>query len=187
MQSPERRAALDTSVAAIALQIGDERRNIGTAFAVTDHFILTAAHVCDVKRYGDLWLNVRGGQRVYAVRIQQAEDLCLLYAPRHGMEPLEVGSKPSKGDHVWVFGGPMGFEGVLTEGYLGREVYVALGPYSGTRNQISAPSYGGNSGGPVLDDRGNVIGMLVAGHPNYPNVSYSVPIEDIENILRIVK
>ena len=65
---------------------------------------------------------------------------------------------------------------------MGEEVKVTNGiisSNSGFKNditsyQISAPIQPGNSGGPLLDDKGNLVGIINAKHLEAENVSYAV-------------
>jgi S1-C subfamily serine protease len=51
---------------------------------------------------------------------------------------------------------------------------------------VDAATYGGNSGGPVFNMKGEVVGVLVGGFGNYENISYCIPvdlfIDDLDNI-----
>ena len=79
------------------------------------------------------------------------------------------------GEEVFVLGYP------LTQA-LGNEVKLTNGIVSSRTGyqgdiatyQISAPVQPGNSGGPMFDSRGNVIGIVVAGVPGAENVGYAI-------------
>lgn len=52
--------------------------------------------------------------------------------------------------------------------------------------QISAPIQPGNSGGPLFDDYGNVIGIVSAKHNNAENVSYAIKASYLRNLMESV-
>jgi hypothetical protein len=49
---------------------------------------------------------------------------------------------------------------------------------------ISSPSYPGNSGSPVVNKWGNVVGVLFAGNRTQLNDSYMVPFHELKNFLK---
>jgi S1-C subfamily serine protease len=86
------------------------------------------------------------------------------------------------GDPVFVAGSPLGIENFnsVTLGTLSCKQRPLSGPESehygwGVTFQSDASAYPGNSGGPVFNIKGEVIGVLVAGVG--PGLNYSVPIE----------
>lgn len=74
---------------------------------------------------------------------------------------LSFGKNPKQGDHVSVVGHPAGLMWTLTEGIVSygyRNLSMEDGMFPTT--QVSAGIYFGNSGGPLFDDQGNVIGVV---------------------------
>ena len=79
------------------------------------------------------------------------------------------------GEDVFVLGYP------LTQA-LGNEIKLTNGIISSRTGyqgniatyQMSAPVQPGNSGGPMFDNKGNVIGIVVAGVPGAENVGYAI-------------
>ncbi|GJQ28555.1 MAG: hypothetical protein HBSAPP03_04390 [Phycisphaerae bacterium] len=77
-----------------------------------------------------------------------------------------VGERVFKGDRVFAFGSPFGFKFSMSEGIvsgLGRSARTAMG-FAGFSNfiQTDAAVNPGNSGGPLVDVRGRLVGMNVA-------------------------
>lgn len=131
----------------------------GTAFAVSKNRLLTAEHVCDMVGE-DGFLAFKEGGRLISFRILKKDktaDLCLL-GGAHGLKPLKIAKKgPETGDIAATYGSPLGVGDVYTEGRYGPIIDKGWG----VRRQLSLQSCAGNSGGPVLNEDGEVTGVLV--------------------------
>jgi hypothetical protein len=87
--------------------------------------------------------------------------------------------KPQPGQKVFTIGSPEGMNFSISDGIV-----------SGIRNmkgidliQITAPISHGNSGGPVLDQFGALLGVSVGNIPNAQNLNFCIPKQYIETIL----
>ncbi len=163
--------------------------------------ILTANHVLETPAIGSIedieveFLGMKinqGKRRIESVLITATTEngqICLLEPLRMGDNELadvatgevycEAGSaaviatsNPVKGEKVFVVGHPQGIKNtIVTEGYV-----------SGTDEDgflvLSAPAWGGNSGGPVFHD-GKVIGLLVRGSRAYHHITMVTPLEEL--------
>jgi S1-C subfamily serine protease len=102
-------------------------------------------------------------------------DLALLWIPRHHgrgefTQPLAPSTNMVSGENVYVIGHPEGLNFTISSGMVSR--------LDGDTVQISAPVSPGNSGGPVYDDRGNLIGVVTAKMdrsvtPNAENLNFA--------------
>ena len=83
---------------------------------------------------------------------------------------------PVSGDSIMVIGSPMGLEQTVSEGIVSawRDI-----PGKGTVIQISAPVSPGSSGAPVLNTRGEVIGVATFQMLKGQNLNFAVPIKDL--------
>jgi S1-C subfamily serine protease len=139
---------------------------IGAGVVVTaDGLVLTNHHVAQ----GCESLSVIDAERQRAsstvVDEDVANDLALLKVERRfpAAASFRRGEPLQAGESVTVVGFPLasvlGFEPNVTFGYI-----TATGGLRGdsTRFQISAPIHKGNSGGPILDQSGQVIGIVTA-------------------------
>ena len=137
----------------------------GTGFMVADGKLLTNRHViasCDrvVARDG-------AGTRLPA-RVQASDrnrDLALLTLPARAGPPLTFRDAPPvrRGEAVITYGFPL--SGLLSSGpsLTTGNVSALAGLRDNPKNfQISAAVQPGNSGGPLFDSRGNVIGVVVS-------------------------
>jgi S1-C subfamily serine protease len=138
----------------------------GTGFYVNSHgYLLTNWHVVDgcksiTARQFD---GVLGNAKIVAS--DELNDLAVIQVgfPVKNFAVFNSGAKYRQGDQVIVYGfplaGALSATGNLTIGHLS----ALSGLNNDTRYlQISAPVQSGNSGGPLADDSGNVIGVITS-------------------------
>lgn len=119
--------------------------------------------------------------------------------PVDGLFPMRraTGVQPQQGDRVYAFGSPFGFKFSMSEGIisgLGRDPMTAR-EFGGFTNfiQTDAAVNPGNSGGPLVDIRGRIIGMNVAiatGRDSQgttegqsAGISFAIPLGTIESVV----
>ena len=91
---------------------------------------------------------------------------------------LATNSSVRPGSQVYMFGSPFGLEGTITPGLAsGRRVIDGR-----TYIQISGPIGAGNSGGPVTDETGAVLGIAVASLEADNNISFAIPASAISDL-----
>ena len=138
-------------------------KTLGTGFFVAkDGKALTNAHVVD--RCHEVFVGFDGQQATARVVARDNEnDLALLATDLHPASAANWRLSIMQGEDIVVFGFPLA--GVLATG--GNVVAGNVTALAGLRNdsrflQISAPVQPGNSGGPLFDRNGNVVGIVVA-------------------------
>jgi putative serine protease PepD len=113
-------------------------------------------------------------------------------APASLLEPLQLGDSGglSVGDGVVAIGSPFGLEGTVTTGIvsaLGREIDSPNGFTIGNTIQTDAAINHGNSGGPLLDLQGKVIGVtaqIESESGGNDGVGFAVPSSTVRPIAR---
>jgi len=103
-------------------------------------------------------------------------DLALLWIPRDSgqgtfVEPIAKAADVSDGESVFVIGHPEGLRFTLSTGIISRTDSSTI--------QMSAPVSPGNSGGPVFDDKGDLVAIVTSmvdkhGDPNAENLNFAV-------------
>ena len=143
----------------------------GTGFFVSKNLVVTNNHVVHLdEEQKNECRNIKGrlGFEEFELEIVSKEygnDLALLKTEFSNQDIAKIRVRGvRKGEKVFSVGYPLSF--TLGEGAKITEGRVSS--LSGIRNdsstfQISADIAGGNSGGPLLDDKGNVIGVSVSG------------------------
>ena len=163
----------------------EEAPRSGTGFALsTDGFIATNYHVIENSKS----IKIRGIKGDFTnsfiarvIKTDQSTDLAILKIDDPlfhdlGNVPFTiVSSKVDVGEDVFALGYPlmttMGEEIKLTTG-----IVSANSGFQGNSNQyqISVPVQPGNSGGPLFDKNGRIVGIVNARHLNTDNVSYAI-------------
>lgn len=162
----------------------------GTGWSLNDNYIVTNYHVVD----GAKTIKVKGingdkNQSCSAtiVATDKNNDLAILRLNNVSITniPYSVSANLADvGEEVFVLGYPMtdtmGDEIKLTTG-----VVSSLSGFQGdvANYQISVPIQPGNSGGPMFDHNGNVIGIVVAKHNGAELVSYAIKTSYLQNLM----
>jgi len=132
----------------------------GSGFFVTSEgHILTNNHVV----VGCKSLVTRDGEALSIVSQNRNADLAVLKSAIKPSAVASFGKSPRVGDAVMTFGFPL--PGLLaSEGNSTTGIISALSGLGGDINlfQITAPIQPGNSGGPLVDQHGRVVGVIVA-------------------------
>ena len=158
----------------------------GTGIVLTaDGYILTCAHVVDLS---DPVISVEtcDGSAFdgTVVALDRQTDVAVVHIPALGLEPAELGSSGQTlvGETAIALGNPLGpqFSATLTCGILSaRERTVTIDRYVMTLLQFDASVSPGNSGGPLLNSLGQVIGMVNAkvDDDQVEGIGFAIPID----------
>lgn len=164
----------------------------GTGFALKDGYVVTNFHVVDGARTIKLTFYSNDALQEYVgdvVATDDEKDLAIIKindASFKGLGNLPYSVKTQLsdvGEYVFVLGYPMtqilGDEIKLTTGVLSSK-----SGYQGdmANYQISAPVQPGNSGGPLFDAQGNVIGVVCAKVSDAENVGYAIKASYLETL-----
>jgi hypothetical protein len=88
---------------------------------------------------------------------------------------------PEVGESIVVIGSPLGLEGTVSEGIISAipEEREEIGQVMPATLQITAPISEGSSGGPVLDTKGEVVGVAAAYLRKGQDLNFAIPLEQI--------
>jgi S1-C subfamily serine protease len=163
----------------------DKYRSVGTAFAIGGNRYVTAGHVLLLgqgSQFGAPALRDAAGN-VYPVdqilKYSGHEDFAVfsLRTEPKGIRPLSVADHPRLNDPVFAVGNALGEGIVIRDGLYTSDTPEELnGEWKWLR--FSAAASPGNSGGPLVDERGRVVGVVLR-KTQAENLNYALPIERV--------
>lgn len=164
----------------------------GSGFIISDSgYVITNAHVLNGGRYiralnyeSDAWINVE------FIGWDQELDLAVLKIPGSNFDYLEFGDSDNLkvGEKVIALGNPLGLSFSVSEGII--SALNRLGPNNiEAYIQVDTPLNPGNSGGPLVNKRGEVIGINNFKLQNSENLGFAlesnIAVDSINYILEI--
>lgn len=140
---------------------------------LTNNHVIEGASAIDV-----LFANKREKVRAKVIGRDPKTDLALLQVnPKSAQTSLEFGNSDALriGDQVLAIGNPLGFSHTVTSGIISAKGRViGAGPYDNFL-QTDATIHPGNSGGPLLDLKGQVIGINTAVSSEGQGIGFAIP------------
>lgn len=176
-------------------KVEEQYENRGSGFFINENgYFITNAHVVGEAKFVWIYMTALGRQPLYAeiVSISPNQDLALLRLKEVSLQTvrkhlnkvpyLELGDSDNlqSTESVLALGYPMGQHRLKsTTGIIsGREQI-----FDRSLLQITAPLNPGNSGGPVLNAAGNVMGIIIAAMSRVNNIGYAIPINNLKIVL----
>lgn len=156
----------------------------GTGFFIAENVIVTNVHVIGYAEEATVHTE-RGDESV--ARVAHADtrrDVALLVPKRLRKRPLSIErAEPGVGDEVYAIGHPLGLELTVTRGIVSARRVVEGVAYI----QTDAALNPGNSGGPLLDARGAVVGVSTMVRRGGQNLGFALPIGELWTALEEVR
>lgn len=188
------RKTLRSYVADHTVKITFEKgRGGGTGSHITHNdkvFIITNRHICDASTTGNLVIHYKAEKHVRKI-IKKSDlvDLCLVEAVADS--GLYLAASISPGDYVAMVGHPLLKPLVMTEGEYGGELEVLIlpapHPIFPFKFELgilhTAPGTRGNSGSPVVNFFGLLVGVHFAGVTYIDHLGYTVPLDEIKEFV----
>lgn len=172
---------------AIAQTVSRSQVNSGTAFFVShDGKTLTSAHVVRDCQEITIWVNNASPRTGTIIGIDPALDIALLASagPVDDIARINPTAAASAGDPVTTIGfGVRQHEPRWPEITTGTVFGRATLPSGGRALVVSANLKQGNSGGPVVDNTGSVVGLVIGRYTDRPQLTVAVPAPDLQKFL----
>lgn len=161
------------------------RRLLGSGFVIADDFVVTNAHVVagtDTVRL-DTVLGLKSAQ---VVAYDPQRDIAVLHAPGLNIKPLEwANENPHSGDSAMVMGfpgsGPFDASPARIAQHIkisGTDIY-ARGRYERDVYSVRGSIREGNSGGPLLNDDGDVLGVVFGASRDQSDIGFALSEQEV--------
>jgi serine protease Do len=166
-----------------------ERKSLGSGFiASADGYVVTNNHV--VSDAAEVMVRLVD-QREFKARVVGTDpktDIALLKIETTGLTPIAFGDsdRAEVGEPVMAIGNPFGLDHSVTTGIVSaKERFIGSGPYDDFI-QTDAAVNPGNSGGPLVDVRGSVIGnntAIFSQGGGWAGIGFATPVNLAKEIL----
>ena len=179
-------------------QEGAKEMELGTGILVSeDGYILTNQHISGNK-YSKCYITLYDGRELKAnvIWADSDMDLAVLKTEMKGLEYANLGDSNNirVGESVYAIGNPVGFEfqRTVTSGIisgLNRTVKIENEKektYMEGLIQTDAPINSGNSGGPLINKKGEVIGINSIKIDSAEGIGFAIPINMVKTIINLI-
>lgn len=171
--------------------------SIGTGFFIDDQgHILTNHHVImdhvdpEFEGYSKVYIIMedKPAERIPAkvIGYDKVFDLALLKVSIKHPDYIVPGMSREimEGQDIYTIGNPLGFESSITRGIISnkKRKFFQLGDSF----QIDAAINQGNSGGPLINNKGEVIGIIFAGIPFYEGLNFAIPFHVVKKTIPLL-
>ncbi len=160
--------------------------SLGSGFFVREGSVASNLHVVEGATRG--YAKLVGQKAKYDIEgitaVDPERDLVVLKISATASPSLSLGSSEAVqvGDNVYAVGNPQGLEGTFSQGIVSSIREVGRDKLL----QITAPISPGSSGGPVLNSKGEVIGLSVATFRGGQNLNFAIPSNYLKTLLNKV-
>ena len=175
----------------VRVKKADETLSTGSGFVIQKGRIATNHHVIEGIVSGTV--ESVYNQTRFAIEsvlaIDEHNDLAILDAKSFSAPPLSLGdsNKIVTGESVYVVSNPQGWKGTFSDGVISGQRSGGLDWHDGKVFQITAPVFKGSSGGPVLNSRGEVIGIYVGSVWIGQNLNFAIPVNHLRALMETIK
>lgn len=164
-------------------QLPQEKTGYGSAFFISkDGYLLTNHHVVEDASKVTIVLNDRRELDATVVGSDERTDVALLKVQGSSYPELRTGNVDQLrvGEPVLAIGSPFGFDYSASAGIVSAKMRNMMGETSVPFIQTDVALNPGNSGGPLFNQRGEVVGVnsrIFSGTGGYMGLSFSIPID----------
>lgn len=167
------KTSLDSTVVVVVTDRQGSALQFGSGFVIKDGMVVSNHHVISGGVGGYILANDKNYKILGVLASDEQNDLAILKISEHPIPQLSIhsGGSLKVGTDIYVAGNPLGLSGTFSEGML-SSIRKVKGKQ---RYQITAPISQGSSGGPVLDKKAAVVGVITSYIEGGQNINFAAP------------
>ncbi len=192
--SPELLEEVKNSIVVISAQTADAS-SLGSGFIISDNgYIVTNQHVIDGA--SEIWVDLYDGRSYQAkvVGASERDDIAVLKISASDLPPITLARSEDSyvGEVVYAIGCPDSYDfawsvtmGIISHTSRNVKIYNDDGSLEKTMNliQTDVSVNPGNSGGPIINTRGEVVGIVTLKITNTEGMGFAIPIDGALEII----
>lgn len=164
----------------ITAKVSSTNYNIGSGFFIDNGILVTNYHV--IAGTNEIQVTTYSGN-TYTVQqvlgFDEDIDVAILKVNSTNESLVKNQEGVTVGEDIYVLGSPLGLTGTFTSGMVSSASRIVEGV---DYIQVTAPMSPGNSGGPLLNTYGEVMGINTWQYADGQNLNFSININEIENV-----
>ena len=164
------------------------QRGLGSGFIVSaDGYIMTNAHVVDGATEVSVKLTDRREYKAKVIGSDKKSDIAIIKIDAKNLPVVSIGSaeKVNVGEWVVAIGSPFGFDNTVTAGIVSAKARSLPSDNFTPFIQTDVPVNPGNSGGPLFNLNGEVVGInsqIFSESGGFQGISFAIPIDIAINV-----
>lgn len=172
---------------------GEDDHSLGSGFIISaDGYIVTNHHVIDKADEVIVRLDDRRELKAKVIGSDQLSDTALIKIEANGLKPLPIGSSAQlkAGEWVLAIGSPFGFDYSVTAGIVSAKGRSLMNQNYVPFIQTDVAVNPGNSGGPLLNLKGEAVGVnsqIFSNTGGFMGLSFAIPIELVLDVVEQLK
>lgn len=176
------KTGINSTVSIVAQDKFRQPLGYGSGFIIGNGLVATNVHVFEGSKFAYVLLN--GSSTKYKisgyVAIDKSNDLVIIKVDGLVGTPLSLADDvlPEIGERIYAIGNPKGLSGTFSEGIVSGKRDIENNEVL----QITAPISPGSSGGPVLNNSSEVIGIAFASYSEGQNLNFAIPVKYLKKL-----
>lgn len=145
---------------------------------ISNYHVLKGAYAAKIKTFYGVERPI-----THIVDQNKSNDLIKVITEGDPLSFLEISKeRPQIGEKVYVIGHPEGLTGTVSDGIISS--FRKMPGFNCDMLQLTAPISPGSSGGPVINMRGQVIGVVTAQYKEGQNLNFAIDINAVSSLLK---